>query len=82
MGCVVKECIFHNTTCIVSSMKVGVAYDILINPHYLELMKSMDSHGSSSLVFMMVVMVRHVVRDSHYVMITLIIIPPNCCCEK
>lgn len=63
-------------------MKVWVTYDLLVNPHYWELMKSMDGHGSSSVIFMMVVMVRHFVCDSHYVMITLIIIPPNCCREK
>jgi uncharacterized membrane protein YkvI len=39
-------------------------------------MKSVGSHGSSSLLFMMKVMVCHFVSDSHEVMTALIVVLP------
>jgi hypothetical protein len=45
---------------------------MLIYTHRWELMDSMGSHGSSSLLFLMKVMVCHFVNNSHEVMITLI----------
>ncbi len=44
--------------------------------HYWELMNLVGSHGSSSLLFVMKVMVYHFVNDSHEVMIALIVILP------
>jgi hypothetical protein len=45
-------------------------------------MKSVGSHGSSSLLFMMKVLVRHFLSDSHKVRtaIGLVILPSECCC--
>ncbi len=43
-------------------------YDILIDTHCWELMWSVGSHGSLSLLLMMKVMVRHFVSDTHKVM--------------
>ncbi len=48
-------------------------YCMLIYTHYWELMNSVDSHGNSSLPFTMKVMVCHFARDSHEVMIALIV---------
>jgi len=53
---------------------------MLIYTHCWELMNSVGSHGSLSLLFMMKVMVCHFVSDSHEVMTALIVVLPNCCC--
>jgi hypothetical protein len=45
-----------------------VDYDILIDTHRWELMWSVGSHGSLSLLLMMKVVVRHFVSDTHKVM--------------
>jgi hypothetical protein len=47
-----------------------------IYTHCWELMNSVESHGSSSLLFMMKVMVCHFVSDSHEVMTALIVVLP------
>jgi hypothetical protein len=52
------------------------AYYMLIYTHCWELMNSVGSHGSSSLLFVMKVMVCHFVRDSHEVMTALIVMLP------
>ncbi len=49
---------------------------MLIYTHCWELMNSVGSHGSSSLLFMMKVMVCHFVSDSHEVMTALIVVLP------
>ncbi len=49
---------------------------MLIYTHCWELMNSVGSHGSSSLLFMMKVMVCHFVSDSHEVMTALIVMLP------
>jgi hypothetical protein len=49
---------------------------MLIYTHCWELMNSVGSHGSSSLPFMMKVMVCHFVSDSHEVMTALIVMLP------
>jgi hypothetical protein len=49
---------------------------MLIYTHCWELMNSVGSHGSSSLPFMMKVMVCHFVSDSHEVMTALIVVSP------
>jgi hypothetical protein len=52
-------------------------------PHHWELMKSVvDSHGSSSLLFAMkVMMVWHFVSNSHKVMTApIVVLPSDCCC--
>jgi hypothetical protein len=51
-------------------------YYMLIYTHCWELMNSVGSHGSSSLPFMMKVMVCHFVSDSHEVMTALIVVLP------
>jgi hypothetical protein len=51
-------------------------YYMLIYNHCWELMNSVGSHGSSSLPFMMKVMVCHFVSDSHEVMTALIVTLP------
>jgi hypothetical protein len=50
---------------------------MLIYIHCWELMNSVGSHGSSSLPFMMKVMVCHFVSDSHEVMTALIVVLPS-----
>lgn len=45
-----------------------VDYDILVDTHCWELMWSVGSHGSLSLLLMMKVVVRHFVSDTHKVM--------------
>ncbi len=56
-------------------------YYILIYTHCWQLMKSVGSCGSSSLLFMMKVKVRHFVGDSHKGYDRLIVVSPsNCCC--
>ncbi len=52
-------------------------YYLLIYTHYWELMNSVGSHGSSSLPFVMKVMVCHFVSDSHEVMTALIVMLPS-----
>ncbi len=47
---------------------------MLIYTHCWELMNSVGSHGSSSLLFVMKVMVCHFVSDSHEVMTALIVV--------
>ncbi len=49
---------------------------MLIYTHCWELMNSVGSHGSSSLLFVMKVMVCHFVSDSHEVMTALIVVLP------
>ncbi len=49
---------------------------MLIYTHCWELMDSVGSHGSSSLPFVMKVMVCHFVSDSHEVMTVLIVVLP------
>jgi hypothetical protein len=49
---------------------------MLIYTHCRELMNSVGSHGSSSLSFVMKVMVCHFVSDSHEVMTALIVVLP------
>ncbi len=49
-------------------------YYMLIYTHYWELMNSVGSHGSSSLSFVMNVMVCHFVSDSHEVMTALTVV--------
>jgi hypothetical protein len=51
-------------------------YYMLIYTHCWELMNSVGSHGSSSLPFVMKVMVCHFVSDSHEVMTALIVVLP------
>ncbi len=51
-------------------------YYILIYTHCWELMNSVGSHGSSSLLFVMKVMVCHFVSDSHDVMTALNVVLP------
>jgi hypothetical protein len=51
-------------------------YYMLIYTHCWELMNSVGSHGSSSLPFVMKVMVCHFVSDSHEVMTALIVLLP------
>jgi hypothetical protein len=51
-------------------------YYMLIYPHCWELMNSVGSHGSSSLPFVMKVMVCHFVSNSHEVMTALIVMLP------
>jgi hypothetical protein len=49
---------------------------MLIYTHCWELMNSLGSHGSSSLPFVMKVMVCHCVSNSHGVMTALIVVLP------
>ncbi len=51
-------------------------YYVLIYTHCWELMNSVGSHDSSSLPFVMKVMVCHFVSDSHEVMTALIVVLP------
>jgi hypothetical protein len=51
-------------------------YYMLIYTHCWELMNSMGSHGSSSLLFVMKVMVCRFVSDSHEVLTALIVMLP------
>jgi hypothetical protein len=51
-------------------------YYMLIYTNCWELMNSVGSHGSSSLPFVMKVMVCHFVSDSHEVMTALIVVLP------
>jgi hypothetical protein len=51
-------------------------YYMLIYTHCWELMNSVGSHGSLSLLFVMKVMVCHFVSDSHEVMTALIVVLP------
>ncbi len=60
--------------------EIWVDCHILVYTHCPELMKSVKSHGSLSLLFMMKLMVWHFVSDSHKVMTILIIMLPSNCC--
>jgi hypothetical protein len=51
-------------------------YYMLIYTHCWGLMNLMGSHGSSSLLFVMKVMVYHFVNDSHEVMTTPVVVLP------
>jgi hypothetical protein len=51
-------------------------YYMLIYTHCWELMNSMGSHGSLSLLFVMKVMVCYFVSNSHEVMTALIVVLP------
>jgi hypothetical protein len=51
-------------------------YYMLIYTHCWELMNSVGSHGSLSLLFVVKVMVCHFVSDSHEVMTALIVVLP------
>jgi uncharacterized membrane protein YkvI len=51
-------------------------YYMLIYTHCWELMNLVGSHSSSSLLFVMKVMVCHFVSDSHEVMTALIVVLP------
>jgi hypothetical protein len=51
-------------------------YYLLVYTHCWELMNLVGSHGSSSLLFVMKVMVCHFVSDSHEVMTALIVVLP------
>jgi hypothetical protein len=52
---------------------------LIYTPHW-ELMKSVGSHGSLSLLFVMKVMISHFVSDAHKTMIALIVKSlPSCC---
>jgi hypothetical protein len=51
-------------------------YYMLIYTHCWERMNSVGSHGSSSLPFVMKVMVCHFVSDSHEIMTALIVVLP------
>jgi hypothetical protein len=53
-----------------------VDHYMLIYTHCWELMNSVSSHGTSSLPFVMKVMVCHFVSDSHQVMTALIVALP------
>ncbi len=67
--------------CITVCPKTWVDHYILIYTNHGRLMKSLGSHGSSSLLFVMKVMVWHHVSNSHKVMTALIFMfPSNCCC--
>ncbi len=62
--------------CIMVCPSFWEGYYMLIYTHCWELMNSVGSHGSSSLLFMMKVMVCHFVSDSHEVMTALIVVLP------
>ncbi len=69
--------------CTIICWKAWVDYYIYLStPSIGSLMKAVGSHGSSSLLFLMKVMVWHFVRISHKVMTTLIImLASKCWCE-
>jgi hypothetical protein len=60
-----------------------VDYYLLLYTHCEELIKSVGSHGSSSLQFKMKVMVWNSLSDIHKVMTTLIVVMVHktCCCR-
>jgi hypothetical protein len=62
--------------CIMVGPSFWEDYYMLIYTHCWELMNSVGSHGSSSLPFVMKVMVCHFVSDSHEVMTALIVVLP------
>ncbi len=60
--------------------KFWVDYYVLIYTPHWELMKSVGSDGSLSLLFAMKVMISHFVSDAHKAMIALIVKSlPSCC---
>jgi hypothetical protein len=55
---------------------------MIFHSHYGELTKSMNSHNSSSLQFLIKVMVGHFVSYTHEAMTAFIVmLPSNCCCR-
>jgi hypothetical protein len=62
--------------CIMVCPSFGADYYMLIYTHCWEVMNSVGSHRSSSLPFVMKVMVCHFVSDSHEVMTALIVVLP------
>ncbi len=62
--------------CIMGCPSFWEDYYMLIYTHCWELMNSVGSHGSSSLLFVMKVMVCHFVSNSHEVMTALIVVLP------
>jgi hypothetical protein len=62
--------------CIMVSPSFWEDHYILIYTHCWELMNSVGSHGSLSLLFVMKVMVCHFVSDSHEVINALIVVLP------
>ncbi len=58
-----------------------LVYCLLSSTHHWEMMTSVGSHGTASLLFVMKVTVWYFVSDCHKVMIALaVILPSNCCC--
>jgi hypothetical protein len=66
--------------CIMVCSSFWEDYYMLIFTHCWELMNSVGSHSSSSLPFVMKVMICHFVRDSHEVDCTHCRVTFNCCC--
>jgi len=63
------------------AQNIGQVICILICAHRQELIKSVRSCGSSSLLSMIQVMVWYFLSDSHKVVAALIVmLPSNCCC--
>ncbi len=67
--------------CIMVCLNFWADYQILIYSYHQEMMKSMGSHGSLSLQFMMEVMVWHFVSECHKVLNTLIVTLPLKSCS-
>jgi hypothetical protein len=60
--------------------KFWAEHNIVIYTHCWELMKSVGTNGSLSLLFIMKVMVWHFVSNSHKVVTALLVmLPPKCC---
>jgi len=78
ISCVCFGLVTTNTTLLVTLPSCGGWRGdyMLIYTHCWELMNSVGSHGSSSLLFVMKVMVCHFVSDSHEVMTALIVVLP------
>jgi hypothetical protein len=69
------------TQILYNSLSIILDHYILIYTYHQELMTSVGSHVSSSLLFVIKVMVWHFVSSSHMVMIEVIVmLPSNCCC--
>ncbi len=66
--------------CIMVCLNFWADYQIFIYSYHQEMMKSMGSHGSLSLQFMMKVMVWHFVSECHKFLTTLIVpLPVKSC---
>jgi len=63
-----------------SAKESGIQKDVVLCVASWVLMKSVSSHGSSSLLFLMMVMVWHFVGDAHKVMTALNVVLPSMCC--